>query len=170
MSRVKLFTFLLGMSVMCGCSKPASTSPTPPLPPATHVGGNDWSERDADAVKAAAETGAASAQREWAGRLLFGQGVPQDIPAALKWTEKAAQGGDAQAAVWMGRQLLEEPQRVRAAAWFIIAAESGQPGPVQDARVELEALAPTPEELSSARTLTRELQQTFIRPSADESK
>lgn len=121
-------------------------------------------------VKAAAVAGVAAAQREWAGRLLLGQGMPQDIPAALEWTEKAAHGGDAQAAVWLGRKFLGEQERVRAAAWFLIAGESNQPGASQDAHGELEALAPTPGELSTARTLAEKWKQDLIRPPLDESK
>lgn len=130
----------------------------------------DWSKSDATEVESAAVAWEPAAQREWAGRLLFGKGVPQDIPAALAWTEKAACGGDAQAAVWMGRRVLSEQERVSAAAWFLVAAGSDQPGAAHDAHAELDALALTAEELTSARALAEERKKTFIRPSARTSE
>ena len=156
---------LMVAGIVCACSKPA-----PPASPPTPLTDGDWSKHDATAVEAAAAAGMPSAQREWAGRLLLGLDVPQNIPAALVWAEKAAHGGDAQAAVWMGRKFLGEQERARAAAWFLIAGESGAPGAAQDAQGELEALAPTPEEFAAAQTLAREWKQDLIHPPADKSK
>lgn len=169
MNRAQISALLMVMGVVCACSKPPPLQPVPPMPPTPSTGG-DWSTRDVSSVEAAAVAGVAAAQREWAGRLLFGRGVPQDLSAALEWTEKAAHGGDAQAAVWMGRKFLGEQDRVRAAAWFLVAAESSQPGAAQDAHAELDALAPASEEFSTARALAKEWKQNLIRPPAGESK
>lgn len=169
MKSFQIFAIFMANVALWACSKPAAPPPGPLLPQ-TPPGAVDWSKSDTPALEAAAVAGEPAAQREWAGRLLFGQGVPQDIPAALAWTEKAARGGDARAAVWMGRKLLGEEERVSAAAWFLVAAESDQPGSAQDARAELEALTPTAEELASARALADGWQTTIIRPSAGGSK
>ncbi|HEY8574431.1 peptidoglycan-binding protein [Phenylobacterium sp.] len=82
----------------------------------------------------------------------YGQGGPQDLPAAAKWFRKAAERGltDAQYNLGMLYQAGSGVERDLAEAykWFSIAAESGD-APARESAVSLEAkLSPT--QLASA--------------------
>lgn len=143
--RVALLILLLA-----ACSKPRSSPDSAATADPRELGAED--------LRAAAQTGQASAQRELAGRLLFGQGMDADPGAAAAWAERAALGGDETAAVWMGRRLLNEPpDRIAAAAWFMVAAASTNPSVRQDANGELAALTLSAEEQAQAAHRSAEL-------------
>jgi TPR repeat protein len=110
-----------------------------------------------------AEEGKAASQRELAGRLLFGEGVPADPEAAVTWARKAALNGDETASLWTGRAALEKPGgRIEASAWFLIGKAGGNAAVRQDAAGEIEALQLSEEELALASTRAEELKKTIL--------
>lgn len=161
---------LLAVSIglAAGCSKPgqqpvAENPSTPKAPSGWEVSRPEESVAGIEKtgpgdLRAAAEAGNAPAQRELAARMLFGKGMAADPAGAMVWVERAARGGDARAALWMGRKFLNEPQdRVSAAAWFLVAAAGDNPSVSQDVAGELEALALSPQELDRAKSLKAKL-------------
>lgn len=102
---------------------------TAPLPAAS---ADDWSRVSPAELRAAAARGEAGAQF-FLGRALFrGEGVAQDVPAAVEWLERAAEQGV------LGAQMMAGAARERgiggridfglAMGWFRRAAEQGDPG------------------------------------------
>ena len=81
-------------------------------------------------IKAYAEKGDATAQLQLAQRLRTGNGLPKDLPEAVKWYRKAAKQGlpDAQhnlgVALDHGQGVAEDD--AEAAKWYRLAAEQGQ--------------------------------------------
>jgi TPR repeat protein len=114
-------------------------------------------------LRKAAEGGSPSAQRDLAGRLLFGEGgTPADPAEAVIWARKAALNGDETASLWTGRAALQEPGgRIEAAAWFLIAKRGGNAAIQQDAEGEIEALGLSHDELALASTRAGELKKTI---------
>jgi TPR repeat protein len=110
-----------------------------------------------ESLRAAAESGGAEAQRELAGRLLFGKdGIPADPAEAVIWARKAANNGDETAMLWTGRAALNEPDgRVEAGAWFLLAKND------RDATGEIGALQLSEEELAKAVSRAAELEKTI---------
>lgn len=127
-------------ALLAGCG----AEPRPDASPAGERGGAE--------IPPPGEQGAAERPRDFREEvrgLLFEGGTEEDLARARRLVEEAAQAGDPTAALWMGRSLLgEPPDRIRAAAWFLVA--SPFPGPGDDARGELEALALSPAELAAA--------------------
>jgi TPR repeat protein len=114
-------------------------------------------------LRKAAEGGSPSAQRDLAGRLLFGEGgTPADPAEAVIWARKAALNGDETAALWTGRAALGGLNgRIEAAAWFLIAKSGVNAATQQDAEGEIEALALSADELTLAATRAGELKKTI---------
>jgi TPR repeat protein len=114
-----------------------------------------------EALRAAAESGGAEAQRELAGRLLFGKdGIPADPEEAVTWARKAANNGDETAMLWTGRAALDEPAgRIEAGAWFLIAKDGTNAAVRQDAAGELDALGLSNDELARATARAAEMKQ-----------
>lgn len=103
-------------------------------------------------IRNAAEGGQTAAQRELARRLVFGDGVTQDLAEAWVWLERAARAGDATAALWLGRKYQEEPaDTVAAGAWLYVARRSADPAIREDAEGEWVALGLGPELEADAR-------------------
>jgi len=154
--RLAMLLLFLGLA---SCSKPAG-QPTAPGSQATRFAA---SEKNFETVgiadlRTAAEAGNAEAQRELGSRMLFGKGVVADPAGALAWVERAAKGGDATAALWVGRKFLNDPpDRIAAGAWFLIASERTNPAIRQDTIGELEALAMSAEELTEAKLFSAKL-------------
>jgi len=114
-----------------------------------------------EALRAAAESGGAEAQRELAARLLFGKdGIPADPAEAVIWARKAANNGDETAMLWTGRAALNEPgDRIEAGAWFLIAKEGGDAVVRQDAAGEFDALGLSNDELARVAARAAEMKQ-----------
>jgi TPR repeat protein len=114
-----------------------------------------------ESLRGAAESGGAEAQRELAGRLLFGKdGIPADPEEALIWARKAANNGDETAMLWTGRAALDEPVgRIEAGAWFLIAKDGTHAAIRQDAAGELDALGLSNDELARAIARAAEMKQ-----------
>lgn len=139
------FPCCLCLAALAGCEPEVPKSEPSPAPA---VGGGQSSAQWQAQVKA----------------LLLDGGTEADTAEALRLVEAAAQGGDPTAALWMGRSLLKEPSdRVRAAAWFILASSSRELA--TDAKAELEALGLTPGELSAAEKEWPALRTNFGVPS-----
>jgi TPR repeat protein len=152
---------ILILLIFCaGCSRP----PGNPV--------KDARQEDNDSLvpiaelRKSAEEGRAAAQRELAGRLLFGQGVAADPAEAVVWARKAALNGDETASLWTGRAALEKPHgRIEASAWFLIGKAGGNAAIRQDAEGEIEALKLTNEELTMAAKRAEELKKTILKNS-----
>ena len=114
-----------------------------------------------EALRAAAESGGAEAQRELAVRLLFGKdGIPADPAEAVIWARKAANNGDETAMLWTGRATLNEPAgRIEAGAWFLIAKDGTNAAIRQDAAGELDALGLSNDELARVAARAAEMKQ-----------
>ena len=102
---------------------------TPPLPA---LAANDWSKASPVELRAAAARGDAGA-RYFLGRALFrGEGVAQDVPAAVEWLERAATQGVLPAQLMAGaareRGLGGRIDFKQALEWYRRAAAQGNPG------------------------------------------
>lgn len=149
MKTVRHVTLVLLIGCAAACSRQDAGRIAPTI---------DYAQAPADEVMTAAEGGDPAAQRELAGRMLFGRGMPADPVAASMWAERAAMGGDDTAAIWMGRLLLKKTaQRVEAAAWFMVAAASTNPAVRQDAAGELAALVLSANEQTKAALRAKDL-------------
>jgi uncharacterized protein len=87
----------------------------------------------AQAYRAAAEQGHATAQFRYGLALLAGRGVPSDPFTAETWLRRAAVAGDIQAAAAIGDLYAADsgglpPNHAEAAVWFLRAAEAGHAG------------------------------------------
>lgn len=124
--------FLLAAALVVGVllalaliERPAPDSlPEAPPPPATVI--------DVAAVRPAAESGDAEAQRQLGLACARGLGVPQNYAEAAQWYRRAAEQGNAAAQAALG-ELYEAGQGVpydeaEAAKWYRRAAEQGHPG------------------------------------------
>ena len=83
-----------------------------------------------------AEQGHLAGQRELGQAYLYGNGIPADEATGMRWLRMAAEGGDAQAAMMVGVQLLFEGKRddddyVAAIPWIRMAAQRGHAGAQQ---------------------------------------
>jgi hypothetical protein len=106
------------------------------------------------------DTAEAAAQREFAWRLLVGDGMTADPEQAIALAARAAAGGDAIAMLWTGRAALNEPvDQIEAAAWFILAQRGRDAATREDAAGELVALNLSLEELEAARARADALQK-----------
>ena len=151
--RLAILLLVLGLA---SCSRSGDQTTARERPETKSAGSEPNFDKVAVAdLRTAAEAGSAPAQRELAARMLFGEGMTANPAGALVWVERAAKGGDETAALWMGRKLLNDPpERIAAAAWFLIAAEGTNSAIRQDAASELEALVPSAEELVQAEQLS----------------
>ncbi|MEN9573840.1 MAG: hypothetical protein RL514_1695 [Verrucomicrobiota bacterium] len=104
----------------------AQNAPSPSVRP------NDGSRATPDEVRAAAARGEAEAQF-FLGRALFrGEGVAQDVPAAVEWLERAAEQGVLEAQLMAGaareRGIGGRIDFAQAMAWYRRAADQGNAG------------------------------------------
>jgi TPR repeat protein len=158
--RIAMRGLLVFLLLCAGCSRP----PEAPVKGAENTDlmedGPNASAVSLEELRRGAEGGRAASQRELAGRLLFGQGVPADPAAAVVWARKAALHGDETASLWTGRAVLGEPNgRLEAAAWFLICEAGTNKAISQDAAAELAALALSQEQLGLAAKRAEELKK-----------
>lgn len=80
---------------------------------------------DLSAVRQAAERGDITAQRGLGGMYATGVGVPKNTAEAVKWYLRAAEQGDGQAQLLVGKLLVNLQDYAQAYAWLTVAAENG---------------------------------------------
>ena len=131
----------------------------PLLVSAPAVSGAEHDAGKVEAVRALAEQGDATAQRQLGLVYYEGKGVPQDYEKAAHWYRMAAEQGDAYGQAMLGVMYLDGrgvPQDdVQAYAWLDLAAAGGFE-PAREGRDELlERMSP--EQVSEGQALSRDL-------------